>query len=51
LAGQTYLWLGLEALVHGAQDIDLAGGQTGGVGAGSFAGHDVAWYVLNLMCR
>jgi len=43
LVVQTYIWLGLEALAHGAEDVDLAGGQAGGVGG--FAGHDVAWFV------
>lgn len=45
---RTYLWLGLEALAHGAEDLDFAGGQTGGVGG--FAGHDVALFVRGLMC-
>ena len=48
LAVQTYLWLGLEALAHGAEDVNLAGGQAGGVGG--FACHDAVWFVLGLMC-
>ena len=45
---QTYLWLGLEVLAHGAEDVDLTGGQAGGVGG--FAGHSVAWFVKSRMC-
>jgi hypothetical protein len=36
---RSYLWLGLERLAHGAEDINLAGGEAGGVGC--FAGHGV----------
>ena len=43
---ETYIWLGLEALAHGAKDLDLADSQAGGVG--DFTGHDVVWFVLAL---
>jgi hypothetical protein len=33
----AYLGLRLERLAHGAEDVDLAGGEAGGVGC--FAGH------------
>jgi hypothetical protein len=35
----SYIWLGLGALAHCAEDVDLAGGKASG--AGCFAGHDV----------
>jgi hypothetical protein len=35
----SYVWLGLEALAHCAQNVDLAGGEAGGIGC--FAGRDV----------
>jgi hypothetical protein len=39
LVASSYLWLGLERLAHGTEDVDLAGGEAGGVGG--FACHGV----------
>ena len=43
-----YLWLGLERLAYGAENVDFASGQAGGVGG--FAGHDGVWLVVRRMC-
>jgi hypothetical protein len=48
LVASSYLWLGLERLAHGAEDVDLAGSEAGGVGG--FAGHGVMLCGVGVWC-
>ena len=46
MCDRTYLWLGLEGLAHGTEDVNFAGSEPGGIGG--FGRHGCV--VVGLMC-